>query len=391
MKIAIASMGNPFSVGTWSGIPAHISLALERKGHTIVPITLVRSKEPWHYNWLRRFYYRTQKKWFLGSVEEQWLKKISAQLDKAVNQVQPEVVLVIHADWLAYATFKQPACIIHDTTFATMIDYYPSFTKLTSRSLKLGNLMYQKALQRAGAAVFSATWASKSAIQDYDTSPAKVAAIPFGANINEAPKSEDVENWIEERTEADCCNLLFLGVDWVRKGGDDSLRFVAELNRIGIKSKLIIVGCSPVVPTELECFIERVGYLRKDVKADETKLTQILRKSQALLLPSLAECYGCVYCEANAYGLPALGRDTGGVSEIIKDGHNGLLLQAEESPEAFARRWANIWSNPAFYKQLSQQAYSEYTERLNYDAFADRLESILVKLVKNVKQEYTVI
>jgi len=100
-----------------------------------------------------------------------------------------------------------------------------------------------------------------------------------------------------------------------------------------------------------------------------------------LIVPSLAECYGCVYCEANAYGLPALARDTGGVSEIIKDGINGLLLKSNEQPEDFALRWLNIWCDREKYLSLSLNAHVEFEKRLNYEVFVDKLELIIKNLV----------
>ncbi|WP_207435360.1 glycosyltransferase family 4 protein [Sabulibacter ruber] len=382
MRIAVASKGNPKSTGTWSGIPAHIISALERKGHEVAPITLHDAKEPWHYDWLRRFYYRTQKRWFLSSVEEQWLKEVGKQLDKEVAKTDPEVVLVIHGDWLAYTSFQKPSCIIHDTTFATLVDYYPAFTNLTSRSVRSGNRMYQKALQKASAAVFSADWATQSAIHHYGITASKVATIPFGANLNQAPAKEEVYSLVEKRLKSGRCNLLFLGIDWERKGGPDSLLFLKKLLQNGINSHLTIVGCSPQIPAELENHVTKAGFLRKDNKADELRIKQILEESHALLLPSLAECYGCVYCEANAYGLPALGRDTGGVSEIIKDGVNGLLLSEGDSVEEFAMRWAEVWRNPSVYKKLAENSYQEFTDRLNYDVFVTKLEGILTEMLQ---------
>ncbi len=41
--------------------------------------------------------------------------------------------------------------------------------------------------------------------------------------------------------------------------------------------------------------------------------------------------------EANSYGIPALGRDVGGMSEIIEDGNNGILLPKDAGYEAVAK------------------------------------------------------
>lgn len=386
MKIAIAGLGDPGTVRAWSGIPYNITMALRKRGHEIIPIPLSRPPEPWHYKWLRRYYVRVHRKWFLSDVEQESLERISHRLDSAVNDIAPDVVLVVHGDWLAYATFDYPACIIHDTTFASILDYYPSFTNLTARSIMMGHRMYQRALDKAKAAVFSAEWASRSALLDYGSPQSKVFTIPFGANIDPAPAADDVAQWIDARCEREVCNLLFMGTQWERKGGPETLRFVEKLNRSGIRTVLTVVGCTPSVPALMRANVRELGYLKKECAEDNEVLEKILREAHALILPSHAECFGCVYCEANAYGLPALGRDTGGVPEIIKDGVNGLLLGADESVDSFAERWARVWTDRMAYKEMSRRSYTEFTRRLNYDAFASKLEEVLMPLVQNRKE-----
>ena len=51
------------------------------------------------------------------------------------------------------------------------------------------------------------------------------------------------------------------------------------------------------------------------------RLEQIVSKSHRLLLPTRAECYGIVFCEANAYGLPVFATRVGGIPTIVKEGH----------------------------------------------------------------------
>ena len=377
MKIAVAAKGNPDSIETWSGIPYYIIKALQRSGHTIVPINLQPPQQPWFYDWYRRLYYRIQKRWFLADVEPFMLQHMGQQFDKAVNENTPDLVISIHGDFLAYTSFSQPAIIVHDATFAKLLNYYSSFSRLTKRSVKAGNMMYKLAVKRANAGVYSSQWASNSAIADYGMTQSKVFTIPFGANLDHIPLQADIERWISGRAQSESCEFLFLGSDWERKGGPSALLVIQELNKRGFKSRLSIVGCNPTVNTEQEKFINRIGFLRKNITGEALLLKDLFIQSNALLLPSQAECYGCVYCEANAYGLPALGRDTGGVSQIIKNDINGLLWKADETVESYAERWIAIWKSPEDYKRMSLRASEEYRIRLNYDVFVSRLEDVM--------------
>ncbi|HEV7333491.1 MAG TPA: glycosyltransferase family 4 protein [Flavisolibacter sp.] len=382
MKIAVASLGDPRSVKTWSGTPSHIIAALEKRGHEVAGISVRKPVEPWHFDWQRRIHMRLQKKWFLSSVDKIVLEDIGKQIDQEVEKINPDIVLVIHGDFLAYCTFKQPAIIVHDTTFASLVGYYPEFSNLSQRSIRAGNDMYQRALNKASAAVFSAGWASQSATKDYRVDPNKIFTIPFGANLREVPADTDVENWITKRSQATTCSFLFLGVRWERKGGPDALRFVKALHQMGISSQLVVVGCSPEVDKEDEVYVQQLGFLRKDVPQEKQQLESLFQTCQALLVPSVAECYGCVFCEANAYGLPVLARETGGIPEIVKDGLNGLLLGPHETPEELARRWAKIYTDKDGYQQMSHKARAEYKTRLNYQVFVERLEAIALPLVE---------
>lgn len=382
IKVAVASYDNPRNVNTWSGIPAHIIIELEKQNFEVVSIALEQPADPWYYNWLRSLYWSLTKKWFLSSVEKRYLENIGRQMDRHVQQHNPDIVLAIYGDILSYTTFNQPACIIHDATFASVLNYYSSFTSLTARSIRAGNAMYKRALVRADAAVFSSDWASKSAINDYDTQPAKVYTIPFGANLKHIPSNREVVNWHEKRLKHHSCNLLFLGVDWERKGGPFALRFVEELNKLNIESYLTIVGIEPDIPARYRPFVKKIGFLSKNNPSDVEKLKQILSEASALLLPSLAECYGCVFCEANAFGLPALGRDTGGIPEIIKEGVNGLLVGKQETPEDFAKRWASVWTDKERYAAMLQSCRSEFEERLNYEVFVEKLTCIFSGLLE---------
>lgn len=379
MKILIAANGDPESVRTWSGIPFHIVAALRKRNHQIVSLNLSKTEEPWYYDWFRRYYWRIQKKWFLKDVEKSILKQQARLIEKEIEVHKPQVLLLIHADFLAYATINIPCISIHDTTFNLLINYYNAFSNLTLRSINNGNLMYQKALNKLDYAVFSAKWASNDAINFYNVPAEKVKTIPLGANIIENPVEEDVNKWIQLRIENAICNLLFIGIDWERKGGPDSILFTKKLNEHGIKAKLIIIGCNPAISTEDLAFVEIVGFLNKSNSEDLKKLENYFQSASVFIMPSIAECYGCVFCEANAYGLPVIGRKTGGIPEIIKENRNGLML--DDDIVELVTKWLQIWGDKEYYRKLSLSSRKEYLDRLNYNVFIERLEELMNKLV----------
>jgi len=75
---------------------------------------------------------------------------------------------------------------------------------------------------------------------------------------------------------------------------------------------------------------ERVTFLGP--LADEG-LSELLRASQVLALPSSYEGFGIAYLEGMGFGLPSIATSGGAAGEIITDGCNGFLIKPGDVPE----------------------------------------------------------
>ncbi|MCB4235988.1 glycosyltransferase family 4 protein [Kaistella anthropi] len=105
--------------------------------------------------------------------------------------------------------------------------------------------------------------------------------------------------------------------------------------------------------------------MNKNKTEDYERLKQLLSQSHLLFLPTRAECYGIVYCEASAYGLPSIATATGGVTSIVKDGVNGFALPENAGAEEYAEKIAEILS-PEQLSVLSESSRKRYEEHLTY-------------------------
>lgn len=385
MRIALASVGDPTSAKTWSGIPRAISLALERKDLSVHPIVLSGLETRPLFDLRRRVVLHATGKWTLRAVEKDYLIDLGKQIERSLLANPCDVVIAIHGDLLSYVQPAIPGVIVHDATFSNLVGYYSAFTNISNRSIRLGREMYGRALRNAAAAVFSADWAASSAVRDFSADEEKIHTIPFGANLDSIPDALTVQSSITNRSQSAISDFLFVGVDWLRKGGPDAIRFVAKLRSLGLDARLTVVGCHPEIEGEAKNFTRVIGFLGKSTQEDSELLHQLYLSATALLVPSHAECFGCVYCEANAYGLPAIARDTGGVSAAVVDGRNGLLMSPDESPEDLALRWMATCQKPETYIHLSKSARHTYEQTLNYDVFVDRLCGEVLDPILSVK------
>jgi glycosyltransferase involved in cell wall biosynthesis len=201
-----------------------------------------------------------------------------------------------------------------------------------------------------------------------------LAVIPFGANLEIHHDRAFIESTISARSR-DSCTLLFLGVDWQRKGGAIALETARLLNAQGLKTQLTVVGCT--VPGEKYDFVTEVGFISKRTPAGQTRLGELLRSAHFLILPTRAECSAIVFCEASAFGLPIITTDTGGISTYVRQGVNGIRIPLSGGAECYAEHIFRLFYDRAGYEGMALAGWCEYKSRLNWESSVGSLLSLL--------------
>jgi glycosyltransferase involved in cell wall biosynthesis len=266
---------------------------------------------------------------------------------------------------IAYLETDLPVIFWTDATFASMVGYYPDFSNVCDASLRAGHAMERAALARADLAFFSSAWAADSAVRSYGADPARVHVLPFGANITAAPDASQVRSLIANRTR-DECRLLFVGVDWHRKGGDRALALATELVRLGVPTRLTVAG-PPAATVPSSPLIDYAGFVDKSTPSGEARFGHLLGESHFLCLPSRSEAFGIAFCEASAYGVPSISVHTGGIASAVRDGTNGYLFDESEfvgrAGDAVAALMRDFEGS---YVPLGLSSHHEYEFRLNW-------------------------
>ena len=124
------------------------------------------------------------------------------------------------------------------------------------------------------------------------------------------------------------------------------------------------------------------GRLNKNDPQQAEKLMSLFRNSSFFVMPTRYEAYGIVYAEACAFGLPPVAGKTGGVSTIIHDGENGLLLPYDAPPEAYADAILAVWQDTERYQNMRRNARAAFEERLNYRAWGDKVDAELRRITQ---------
>jgi glycosyltransferase involved in cell wall biosynthesis len=273
---------------------------------------------------------------------------------------------------LAYLETHAPIVYLSDATFRLMVDYYADFTRVIPSHLRMAEELERLSIQKASQLVYPSMWAAQSAVKDYGADPSKVNVVPFGANMENPPSREDAIR----RSKKDLCRLLFVGVEWGRKGGDIAIETLLELERLGIRAQLTVVGCQPEKPVE-HPGLKFIPFLSKNDPEDRRRLDSLYKEADFFLLPTRAECFSIALCEANAYGLPILSSQTGGLGELVIDGVNGFLFPLEARGDQYAARIREVLSNAENYQRLRVSSRDQFETRLNWDAWGKRMNTIL--------------
>ncbi len=105
-------------------------------------------------------------------------------------------------------------------------------------------------------------------------------------------------------------------------------------------------------------------------------------ESDFFLLPSRTEAYGVVFCEANAFGLPVITTNTGGISGVIQEGRNGFMLPLNATGAEYAKLIKNLYEDNERYYQLVQSSRETYEEKLNWDSWGIKTNELIKQLIR---------
>lgn len=307
-------------------------------------------------------------------------KNYAKQIKNKLSYINSDIVFSPDINFISYLNCKQPIVLWVDTLYTGLIDYYDDFSNLCLETKQHLTAMDRLTLNKCSLVIFSSEWTAETAIEKYQINEAKIKIVPFGANIEISRTIDDIKSLIKFRPK-NVCKLLFIGVDWIRKGGNVALEVAKELNRLGLNTELTIVGCQPVTAEPLPSFVKVLGFINKSNKQESDRLNKLLSESHFFILPSQAECYGHVFCEANSFGVPCLATNVGGIPTIIRDSANGKAFPLHANVSEYCNYILPLMSNYGEYENLALSSFKEYQTRLNWSVACREVKKLLKELI----------
>jgi glycosyltransferase involved in cell wall biosynthesis len=360
--------------GSWPATAASMARALENAGHTVIRVNPTGTNHPLIWKAVQALY-RVAGLRFQSERQEAVIRQLAGSVNEQLRGNKPDLVLCSSSLPIPFLDVDCPVSFWTDATFKGMLGFYPEFSRLSKITIRNGLYFETLALKRAHMAIYASEWAARSAVEDHGADPAKVHVIPFGPNLVNPPSLPAVLERIAARSRSEC-RLLFIGYDWERKQGPLVVKVHRELMRRGIPSHLTIIGCEPDLDRNRKG-ITVLGLLNKDVPAEEVRMKEELAKSHFLVVPSRAECYGMVYAEASAHGIPSIACNVGGVPTVVRPGRNGMLFEPEAPAAELADFIQTQWSDADAYAAMARNARHDYDDRLNWPMAVERLLALL--------------
>lgn len=368
MKIACVTPTDATNVANWSGLYYHIYKSLEAQGLEIELMSdLNAGRSPGRD--VRKVWSRfVQRRSYNHFWDVDTARAYAADVEARLKHSDAEVVVSPVPAVLAYLKCPQPKVLWTDAGYEALRHDYAEFSDsvLSPASARNARQVDRALAASCDLLLYASEWGSEWAIKGAGADPARVATVPYGANLQITHTAADVAQTAAARG-SDPIKFLFVGLNWERKGGAKAVAVVQALRERGINATLTLVGSPPPPDEPLPDFARSLGYLSKGTEEGRALLLELYQQSHFLLVPTVGEAYGLVFAEASAYGMPSLSHRVGGVPTIIRDGVNGYLFDSAEPVSAWADKVLSVLSDPEGLARLAVSSFAEYQARLNWE------------------------
>jgi glycosyltransferase involved in cell wall biosynthesis len=377
LKIGFLSAHNYFDHNASSGTPYRMYQALKNQNIEIINLGYPYEVSFWGKLKKRLFGTSLSVSGNLSDNIVQW-KKFSKLIQKQLKNKPCDVIFAPFASReVAFLETNIPIIYSSDITFRLLEGYYRS--DLSENESKWREKVELSAISKSRRLIYPSQWAAQSAINDYQGDVNQIKIIPYGANLDNPPEREEV---LQRRKSLSPCRLLFIGKNWQRKGGDIAVETLKILNSRNIDTELVMIGSVPPSPID-DPKLKIIPFLDKNSPQQRQQFEQLFWDSNFLLFPTRADCSPISICEANAFGLPVISSNVGGIPDIITEGKNGYLIDVSATAEDYANSIQQLVENPHDYEELMINARNEYETRLNWDKWAEQMYLSFISLTSN--------
>jgi glycosyltransferase involved in cell wall biosynthesis len=362
---------------SWSGLPRSIYSAMAQRDD-VETVLMGPVPHPRRYpESVRKGFAQLRGQNYVWWREPRILRHYHRQFEKLLDAYRPDVVVAMGGDTAAALPASATSVLYADATWDANVDYYETWSNMTTRSRRTGEVSEQWAFDHIDHAVLTSDWAASSAVEHYGFSADAITVQPLGGAHVATAADEELAGFAAGRLDGPI-KLLWVGVEWERKGGDIAIAITRALRERGEAVELHLAGRYPD-EVGAEPGVVSHGFLDPD--ADSAELARLFAEAFAFLLPARAEDSAMVLSEAASWGVPGLASRTGGLPTSVADGVSGLLFDVDATPEAYADAIVALRNDPERYLSLCGTSRERYQTEMNWDVCVERIVEVSRTLV----------
>jgi glycosyltransferase involved in cell wall biosynthesis len=242
----------------------------------------------------------------------------------------------------------------------------PFFAKVTKRYARRAYESEKSVFQNMSKIFVMAEYWRRSFIEDFGVDPRCVVNIGVGVNMEMPPVAP--KDYSRKQ-------IVFVGIDFVRKGGENLMRAFRLLQKRHPDATLHIIG-PPTIPAALQQTgmrnVEYHGLLSREVPTQKVKLLEVLNKGTLFALPSLYEPFGNAALEAMLFRMPVIATKDWSFPDFVTNA-TGLLLDRPADENEMAEKMDTFLSDPSRSEESGNAGRELVVSRYTWDRVVENL------------------
>jgi glycosyltransferase involved in cell wall biosynthesis len=228
-------------------------------------------------------------------------------------------------------------------------------------------MVHRAVMRRARGITTWSQWAKDSVVRDYGVEPERVTVVHPGTTL-----AKFANRRARGERRPGPMRILFVGGDFVRKGGDLLLQVFRRHLRGSSELHLVT---SADLPSGDGVHVYR------NVTPHSPELLRLYADADVFALPTRADCFGVVLAEAMASSLPIVTTRVAAIPEAVVDGVSGFVTEPGDG-EALRERLQRLADDPGLRSRMGEQARRIGEEGFDMRKNAGRIADILARVAR---------
>jgi glycosyltransferase involved in cell wall biosynthesis len=298
--------------------------------------------------WVEKFYKSSRAYRYRSSNAARGLAEVKAPFD---------LVFQIHA---LFDIPETTSALYIDCTHHQSAANWPAWNPLSGAELDAWYTRERAEYHRAAHLFAFCDATRRSLIEEYGVPEDRVTTTYAGVNLDSLPVLDG---------HAEVPTILFIGNDFVRKGGEDLLAAFRIVRAAIPNVRMQLVGTDPHIAAQDG--VEVLGRIN-----DRARIEELYSGASVFTVTSYFDPFPLVLLEAMAFGLPVVASRSCGIPEIVEDGITGKLVDAGDV-EAIAGALIATLSDPESARLAGRAGRARVEKLYTWSAVVDRMTPAL--------------